>query len=81
MSVVKRGDLTIGISTQRLFPGLTKKVRRLLEDYFPEDYGDYIAYMAAERQKLLGLEVEDKNHLMKELMSISYEAYKQGRLT
>jgi|GEM_PF-5685392 len=79
MSVVKRGDLTLGISTKHLFPGLTKKVRVLLEDYFPEDYGDYIAYMATERQKLLGLEVENKDQLMKELMSISYEAYKQGR--
>ena len=79
MSVVKRGDLTIGISTQHLFPGLTKKVRRQLEDYFPEDYGDYIAYMAAERLKILGIDTEDKDQLMKELMSISYEAYKQGR--
>ena len=79
MSVIKRGDLTIGISTQHLFPGLTKKVRRQLEDYFPEDYGDYIAYMAAERLKILGIDTEDKDQLMKELMSISYEAYKQGR--
>lgn len=79
MSEVKRGDLTIGVSTQGLFPGLSKKVRLLLEDYFPEDYGDYIAYMATERHKLLGLDAEDKDQLMKELMSISYEAYKQGR--
>lgn len=79
MSVVKRGDLTIGISTKHLFPGLTKKVRLLLDGYLPEDYGDYIAYMASERQKLLGLDTEDKDQLMKELMSISYEAYKQGR--
>lgn len=79
MSEVKRGDLTIGVSTQGLFPGLSKKVRLLLEDYFPEDYGDYIAYMAIERHKLLGLEAKQKDQLMKELMSISYEAYKQGR--
>ena len=79
MSVVKRGDLTIGISTQHLFPGLTKKVRLLLDDYLPEDYGDYIAYMAVERQKILGIDTENKDQLMKELMSISYEAYKQGR--
>ncbi|MRS05409.1 hypothetical protein EG832_19675 [bacterium] len=79
MSEVKRGDLTIGVSTQGLFPGLSKKVRLLLEDYFPKDYGDYIAYMATERYKLLGLDAKQKDQLMKELMSISYEAYKQGR--
>ena len=81
MSAVRRGDLTIGISTQHLFPGLTKKVRVQLEDYFSEDYGDYLAYMAAERQKILGEHADVKDSLIKTLLSTTYEAYKKGRLT
>jgi len=79
MSVVKRGDLTIGISTQHRFPGLTKKVRIQLEEYLPVDYGDYIAYMATERQRLQEEDAKDKDQKMKALMLTTYEAYKQGR--
>lgn len=79
MSVVKRGDLTIGISTKHRFPGLSKKVRVMLEAHLPEDYGDYIDHMANERQKLLGEDAEDKDQGMKKLMGTTYEAYKQGR--
>lgn len=79
MSVVKRGDLTIGISTKHKFPGLSKKVRILLEDYLPEDYGDYLAYMSKERQALLEEDADNKEEKIKALMCFTYEAFKQGR--
>lgn len=79
MSVVKRGDLTIGISTRHQFPGLSKQVRLMLEDYLPEDYGDYIDYMANARKKLLEEGADNKEQQMKALMCTTYEAYKQGR--
>lgn len=79
MSVVKRGDLAIGISTKHRFPGLSKKVRLMLEEYLPEDYGDYIEYMANARQTLLVENAEDKDQRIKALMSTTYEAFRQER--
>lgn len=79
MSVFNRGHLSIGISTQCLFPGLSKKVRHLLENSIPEDYGEYVEYMAAERKKLLLENPDEKAQLMNTLMMTTYDAYKRGR--
>lgn len=79
MSVVNRGDLSIGISTKHRFPGLTKKVKDMLEAHFPEDYGDYVDYMAKARAYCLTLPEAEKKKGLSELLEITYDVYKQGR--
>lgn len=81
MSVVRRGPLTIGISTGHQFPGLTKKIRVELENKFPEDYGDYVAFMGKERAMLKSLSAEEKEAALEALLEITYDLYKQGRET
>ncbi len=79
MSVVRRGKMSLGISTQHTFPGLAKKIRGILEDYFPEDYGDYIDYMAQQRAVIKTLSSAEKEAALKTLLKTSYDLYKQGR--
>lgn len=78
MSQINRGDLTIGISTRHRFPGLTKKIRILLESYFPEDFGEYVAYMADKREKLRHLNEIEKKKGLQALLETTYESYKWG---
>ncbi len=51
-SVIKRGDLTLAISTGGNIPALTKKIREKLEIEFPENYGIYIKFLGELRNSL-----------------------------
>lgn len=60
-STVRRGDLTIAISTSAAAPALAKKIRRDLEDLFDEAYSDYLAILSEARtaiKKRYGAESE-----------------------
>ncbi|MDI6799653.1 MAG: bifunctional precorrin-2 dehydrogenase/sirohydrochlorin ferrochelatase [Actinomycetota bacterium] len=48
-STVRRGDLTVAISTSGTAPALAKKIRRDLEDLFDEAYSDYLAILSEAR--------------------------------
>ncbi len=52
-SLVSRGDLTIAISTAGKSPALAKKIRRDLEDRFPEIYGRYLELLGQIRTLVL----------------------------
>lgn len=52
-SVVKRGDLVISISTSGKFPGLSKKLRKRLEEEFGAEYAKYLEILAAARNKVI----------------------------
>jgi len=41
-SVLRRGQLTIAVSTEGTNPGLAKRIRQSLEELFPPTYGTYI---------------------------------------
>lgn len=52
-SVVRRGDLTIAISTSGKSPALAKKIRQELEEHYGPEYGEFIEIMGEIRKKIL----------------------------
>ena len=51
-SLVKRGDLTVAISTNGKSPAMARRVREDLEDHFPDNYGDLVAAAGEARDVL-----------------------------
>jgi len=51
-SVVKRGDLVIGISTSGKYPALSKKIRKTIEEVFPDEYSGILNLLADFRYKV-----------------------------
>jgi len=51
-SVLRRGQLTIAVSTEGTTPGLAKRIRQSLEELFPATYGTYIQLAALARAYL-----------------------------
>ncbi|MDX9972706.1 MAG: bifunctional precorrin-2 dehydrogenase/sirohydrochlorin ferrochelatase [FCB group bacterium] len=51
-SVLDRGPLAIAISTAGEAPALAKRLRRDLEDLFPEDYADYVGFLGWVRERV-----------------------------
>ncbi|MGD9235415.1 MAG: bifunctional precorrin-2 dehydrogenase/sirohydrochlorin ferrochelatase [Desulfobacterales bacterium] len=52
-AIVRRGDLTITISTSGKSPALAKRLRLDLEEQFGKEYADFLQLMGAIRDKLL----------------------------
>ena len=52
-AVVRRGDISIAISTNGRCPGFAKRVRRELEALIGSEYGAALESVAAQREKLL----------------------------
>ncbi|MEW5909181.1 MAG: bifunctional precorrin-2 dehydrogenase/sirohydrochlorin ferrochelatase [Thermodesulfobacteriota bacterium] len=52
-SLVRRGDLTIAISTSGKSPALAKRLRKELEAHFGSEYSDVLRLMGAIRNNLL----------------------------
>jgi len=61
-SIVRRGDLTISISTAGRSPAMAKKLRQDLEKQYGEEYADFLRLMGAIRQKLLSQAHEPEAH-------------------
>lgn len=59
-SVVERGDLVIAISTSGDSPGLSKRIRRELEERYGPEYEVFLARMEALRKRLKE-EISDEN--------------------
>ncbi|BEP28733.1 precorrin-2 dehydrogenase/sirohydrochlorin ferrochelatase family protein [Helicovermis profundi] len=74
---ISRGDLTITVSTNGKFPGLTKKIRKEIETDFPKEYSEYLNYLSKERYKIINRENDEdiKKKRIEELLKISYEKY------
>src|SRR5437660_1717570 len=51
-SVLRRGQLTIAVSTEGASPSLSKRIRQQLEEYFPPSYGIYMRLAALARTYL-----------------------------
>ena len=51
-AVVRRGDLSVAISTNGRAPGLSRRIREELEGHFPEDYGSVVEEAAGARDRL-----------------------------
>jgi precorrin-2 dehydrogenase/sirohydrochlorin ferrochelatase len=50
-SVLRRGDLTVAVSTGGASPALAKRVRRDLEGRFGEVYGEYVGFLREAREE------------------------------
>ncbi len=51
-SILRREQLTVAVSTEGASPGLAKRIRQELEDYFPNAYGPYVRLAALARALL-----------------------------
>nr|WP_268894597.1 bifunctional precorrin-2 dehydrogenase/sirohydrochlorin ferrochelatase [Heliomicrobium gestii] len=52
-AVVRRGDLTIAISTNGASPAVARRIREKLEATFGEEYGEYLQLMKSLRAQVL----------------------------
>jgi precorrin-2 dehydrogenase/sirohydrochlorin ferrochelatase len=50
---VRRGDLTVTVSTGGASPALARKLRRELEEYFGPEYAPYLALLKEVRDRVL----------------------------
>ncbi len=71
-STVKRGDLTIAISTSGVSPSLSKSLRKELEKIFTLDFVKFLAYLKDFRKKAFALSLNKKTRetLLKEAGSL-----------
>ncbi|MDD2422562.1 MAG: bifunctional precorrin-2 dehydrogenase/sirohydrochlorin ferrochelatase, partial [Heliobacteriaceae bacterium] len=60
-AVVRRGDLTIAVSTAGTSPAVARRLREELEQSFGDEYGEYLALMGRLREQVLR-EVADPAH-------------------
>lgn len=51
-SILRRGQLTIAVSTEGASPGLAKRIRQQLEKFFPAAYEPYLRLASAARARL-----------------------------
>jgi len=64
-SVVQRGDLTITISTGGLSPGVSREIRKRLEEVFGPEYAQYLQIVANCRETIRKRYPEDPNQRMR----------------
>lgn len=68
-SVVRRGSLTIAVSTEGKSPLLARKIRERLEEIFPPAFGEFLAYLGAVREEVIARFPEQKEELLAELLN------------
>lgn len=61
-ATVKRGDLTVAISTAGQSPAMAKRIRRELQESFGDEYGHLLTLMGRIRPLMLGLGLETKDN-------------------
>lgn len=52
-AVVRRGDLTLAISTGGASPAVARRIREELESHFGEEYGEFLSLMGRLREQVL----------------------------
>ncbi len=68
-SVVKRGPLTIAVSTSGASPAMAKTIRKELEDLYPEELGLYLNELKRLRKKIIKLPLREKIRFIRLLTS------------
>ncbi len=68
-SVVKRGPLTIAISTSGASPAMAKTIRKEIENLYPEEIGLYINELKRIRKKIIKLPHKEKIRFFRLLTS------------
>lgn len=75
---LKRGDLTISISTGGHSPSLASKIKSDLEAIYGEECGEYIRLLGTLREKVLKDEADEtkKRAILSQVVELDYEALK-----
>jgi len=68
-SIVRRGPLTIAISTSGSSPALAKEIRLELERLYPESFGRFLKDIMAKRKKIIK-EIKDKKQMERALKAL-----------
>ncbi|MFZ3577476.1 NAD(P)-binding protein [Virgibacillus sp. DJP39] len=81
-SHLKRGKLTVSISTDGASPLLSSKIKKQLQTTFEEGYGDYVDFLYESRQliKRSPLGLKERRQLLKELLSDEFLNSKKQRI-
>lgn len=79
-SVIQRGDLTIGISTAGTYPALTKKIRKIAEEVFTEEYSEILCLLGDFRAKVRKSPLHQRQR-GKLLAQVVDEFYDEGIIT
>jgi len=77
-SIVKRGPLTIAISTSGVSPSIAKAIRKELEKLYGAEFGKHLASLKKIRAKAMA-EIKDKKKRERFLKSLAAEAFKKLR--
>ncbi|MGE7624093.1 precorrin-2 dehydrogenase/sirohydrochlorin ferrochelatase family protein [Viridibacillus sp. NPDC096237] len=81
---LRRGDLTIAVSTAGANPGLAKKVKDDLTHQFDDYYGEYVAFLQKARTDVLAnvSDVKEKKTLLDALLQPEFLTLtKEGKIT
>ncbi len=80
-SSIKRGDLTISVSTMGKSPSLCKKIRKDLEKKYTDEYDEYIKLLGDIRELVLK-KCDDKikrREILNEIINLNIEDLKKRR--
>jgi precorrin-2 dehydrogenase/sirohydrochlorin ferrochelatase len=69
-SIVRRGPLTIAISTEGISPAMAKAIRKELEKQYDSEFGRYLKFLESMRKKALN-EIKDKKERERFLKSLA----------
>ncbi|HWO95193.1 MAG TPA: NAD(P)-dependent oxidoreductase [Bacillus sp. (in: firmicutes)] len=80
-SHIKRGDLSIAVSTNGASPALTKAIKRELSEKYDESFGEFVSFLKECRELInsSSLEKEVKLQLLRECIHSSYREQPQLR--
>ncbi|MEW8970474.1 MAG: NAD(P)-dependent oxidoreductase [Mesobacillus sp.] len=76
-SIIKRGKLTIAVSTSGASPVLAKKICTQMEQMFDEQYESYLEFLAASRKEIK-VSVKDEAIKRRLLRTIADESFMKG---
>jgi precorrin-2 dehydrogenase / sirohydrochlorin ferrochelatase len=70
-SILRRGQLTLAVSTEGASPGMAKRIRHQLEETFPPAYGAYVDLAALARTHLRrhGVSYEARDAFVRDFMT------------
>ncbi len=69
-SVIKRGLLTIAISSSGASPAMSRTIRKEIETLYTKDFSKYLTFLKKLRKKIVS-NINDKNHRQKILKEIA----------
>lgn len=70
VSAVRRGDLTIGISTNGKSPSLAVKIKKEIESVYGDEYEEYVSLLGEIRDRIINNEIyqKTKKNILNELI-------------